>query len=129
MNREIKFRAWNGKNMVDLKAITPFALDKSFNLDGLFIPFSEDYKLMQFTGLTDNKGKEIYEGDILRVGENLTCEIIYINKNSQDWGDELHASFHAEVFKHNKIIPIDSYFIDNCKVIGNIFENPESINK
>lgn len=55
IQRQIKFRAWatQAKKMVDLKLITPLALDKGIldNGDGLFIPFREDIILMQFAGM------------------------------------------------------------------------------
>lgn len=69
MNREIKFRCFNegtGK-MIDLYQTTPLALDANLNCDGLFIPFKEGYKLMQFTGLQDKNGKDIYEDDWCRA--------------------------------------------------------------
>jgi len=116
--RDIKFRTWNGKE------IEYFTLDNNFDcvsgwLDGKI--------LMQYTGLKDKKGVEIYNGDILTIGQNLIGEIIYIDKNTQDWGDEIHAAFHSKIYRHNKIIPIDSYLLNDCKIIGNIHENPELI--
>ena len=68
MQREIKFRAWNkgtGK-MIDLYKTTPLALDANLNCDGIFIPFKPGYEIMQYTGLKDKNGKEIYEGDIIK---------------------------------------------------------------
>ena len=79
----------------------------------------------QFTGLTDKNGVKIFEGDILKVGENLIAEITYIEENVQDYGDEMHSAFQAVIQKHNKTIPIDSYLLNNCKIIGNIHDNPE----
>jgi len=65
--REIKFRAWvkKTKTMVDLYQTTPLALDANLQQDGIFIPFSEEFIIMQFSGLKDANDKEIYEGDIL----------------------------------------------------------------
>lgn len=69
--REIKFRAFNivTQTMIDLKKITPFALD--IDTDGLFIPFSDGLIIEQFTGLHDRNGNEIYEGDIVKWGHNI----------------------------------------------------------
>ena len=64
--RPIKFRAWYkfGKRMIDLQKITPLALSYPDH-KGLFLPFDDNTILMQFTGLLDKKGKEIYEGDVV----------------------------------------------------------------
>lgn len=76
----------------------------------------------QFTGLCDMEGNRIFEGDVLKVGENLTCEVVYIGTNSDDYGDEINASFHAKIHQHDKIIPLDGYLKKYCTITGNTFQ-------
>lgn len=69
-DRQIKFRAWDGKKM-----IYPDGHKYVLRFDGTIGKFdeiikqyhTEEWKLMQFTGLLDKNGKEIYEGDLLRI--------------------------------------------------------------
>lgn len=68
MNREIKFRAWDRqyKNMVAVYSIDFLTNEIDFKTN-LNEPKNLDhFELMQFTGLLDKNGKEIYEGDIQR---------------------------------------------------------------
>jgi uncharacterized phage protein (TIGR01671 family) len=77
---------------------------------------------MQFTGLLDNEGKEIYEGDI------LSCHAF------DGWFDDGGHSFNFEV-KHSIIKSGESDisgFVrvpESRVVIGNVFENPELLKK
>lgn len=102
MKREIKFRAWDNKKN---KIIFPITISmRNCNIVG-YTP------LMQYTGLKDKNGKEIYEGDVMKTP---ITEIL------------------GEVFYREGIyfVYYSGMLIDRCKdseVIGNIHENPELI--
>lgn len=110
--REIKFRAWNiiTETMMDLRKMTPLALN--MDTDGLFIPFS-GMPLMQFTGLLDKNGKEIYEGDILESDISKKYAPVEWNNST--------ASFNC-ISEFIHIVPVNFKY---AKIIGNIYENPE----
>ena len=118
--REIKFRAWNviTKTMIDLKKITPLALN--MDTDGLFIPFSDGLPLIQYTGLLDKNGKEIYEGDIIEWGHQRFGLV------------KSRIEFIAGSFQHYPNVRgvnsgVLNGIICSCEIIGNIYENPELI--
>jgi hypothetical protein len=81
LSREIKFRAWNSSVKQMLHFSNPVGIAESEDRYGMFLPSTEGkmfiggtYKIMQYTGLKDNKrtpeypeGQEIYEGDIVRI--------------------------------------------------------------
>lgn len=56
--RELKFRAWDGVDYMS----SPFSL---LDIVSRKVGFTNDAHIMQFTGLTDKNGKEIYEGDVI----------------------------------------------------------------
>lgn len=124
MSREIKFRLWDKKNqqMIDcdgLKAIGIFALQEGLSPeDFLILPTTDDIILMQFTGLHDKNGKEIYEGDIVNCIDTNPAifEVKFIE------GGFCCTSNNILPFDINSFYPSIGCRIE---VIGNIYENPE----
>ena len=129
--REIKFRAWGHfggyakDNMIQNWQSSD--LIEYVGLDG-----GGHFEIMQYTGLKDKNGKEIYEGDIVETsGQDdqyyprkivaYTSDIV--NENDGDW-DEWYCGF-------DLIVPGDEcgvlhYQLSNkVEVIGNIYENEE----
>lgn len=77
------------------------------------------FSLMQFTGLTDKNGREIYEGDILTGGIlHMTSGVRLSNESVATT-----VTFRDGMFKLGKVSLLS--FHKNAEVIGNIYENPE----
>jgi uncharacterized phage protein (TIGR01671 family) len=124
--RAIKFRAWNSRtkwmhDWLDLCCL-PHTLK--------FFDEPKPYILMQYTGLKDKNGKEIYEGDIVKDKKGfglikwLPCNCAF-------------GVLELTTFNKNKPIKEQEYYKLNCgeprqlketEVIGNIYSNPELLN-
>jgi uncharacterized phage protein (TIGR01671 family) len=126
MKREIKFRAWirTGKwdNEGDKRQFEMIDSDSLCTLK--FEPFKDslqdiddEFYVMQFTGLLDKNGKEIYEDDIIDDGFGI-YKIVFV--------DAYYAVAHLKISRI--IYRLHEHITDNeniIEVIGNIYENPE----
>lgn len=117
LSREIKFRAWNDSKK-DWEGNFSISRIGSFLRLGIS-QSTEGIHVMQFTGLLDKNGKEIYEGDIVadRSHTDLIFAIEYDNE---------HAGYYMpEAFEEECRWPISEVELE---IIGNIYENPELLN-
>ena len=160
--REIKFRAWDK----DRKLMLPFENLYLTNTGGFRIPENyrmeaettlesvggynhddfqvgmgeDEYTLMQYTGLKDKNGKEIYEGDIVSLRENrlvISWESRQVGINGWEYGGGYtgfvareHGSEDDEICGIAQTFVSSNYgdshlYADDMEVIGNIYENSD----
>lgn len=132
MKREIKFRAWvikswNNYEWVKNKIIYnayPIKSNVSFNENNYKLSFcnKNECELMQYTGLKDKNGVEIYEGDVIKSlnylgNRDITPIIIGV------------VEYRLGGFGIEKGLYLGAYQQEDIEVIGNIYENPELLEK
>lgn len=137
--REIKFRAWDEGNKVmhhEFQFIKSgeeghdwivFTSDKQTLKEKPHHPlenpyFQQQFKIMQFTGLRDRFGTEIYEGDVVkflgyevRLGKQIRPERRFV-VDGNDWI--------ASLIRTSSVVECNG----SAEVIGNLYENPELVN-
>lgn len=148
---EIRFRAWvkglkKDLSLPDLKifdykeedfpkmanALAVYSETDFTFRNGLGISSSAEYDaiLMQYTGLKDRNGVEIYEGDILEINQEIGDGTL----KSRGFVKYHECCFIVErggekvSYNNGKFLEFINWpneYFKNCKAIGNIYENPE----
>lgn len=120
-NRELKFRAWTGAIMIysgqDANYSLKFRGINSYKHDLKYEFFDPELSLMQFTGLKDKNGKEIYEEDIIKQNRQ-NCKV--------EWNESQAMFGFYEKTSMGKTWRSNCYdSLTDSEVVGNIHENPE----
>ncbi len=127
MNREIKFRAWDkyNKKMHYQPEVNFHFFDDEFtcvlNEHDQVVVQPESVVVMQYTGLKDKNGKEIYENDIVcwTFNDKLKSQIVFHE------GCFGHLNLTGINKEHSEFIPINKTRAEYMIVCGNIYQNPE----
>lgn len=139
--RPIKFRAWDKgtKRMTQVKNLyiggNPSAEIWINESDECYGYVGRDIELMQFTGLKDKNGKEIYEGDIIYEGDSKRSFKKWAFEDwigAEEWGivEYRNGSFVVDFYsiyggEGTEILGKRLGYTKRFRVIGNIYENPE----
>lgn len=131
--KKIKFRYWNGIEMINNVGVHPFMMIRHHKDDNILYDNSDegcltvllsDERLMEFTGFYDVDGNEIFDGDIVRDGH-----LEYPYNREVYWDDRFAWSlrlagdkqFMGSLSNDKYIVPVDM----KVRVVGNRYENPE----
>ena len=115
--REIKFRAWDKENEKMMKVSSLHLENKEISVkeNGTFRLFRMQ-DLMQFTGVKDKNGKEIYENDLISCNKYKNIVVFFENgcfKVKYSKNDTTNVTYTLDTF-------LEKY---KCKISGNVYEN------
>jgi len=113
--RIIKFRAWDTFNAEMFpEKVNDDLLVKFFREVNIRRNGGNTVIVMQYTGLKDKNGKEIYEGDLLKHDIWGVTKIIWE-----------HGMFRGTSPAEGIDITLSDHQLKRCRIIGNIYETPE----
>ncbi|MCW6059763.1 YopX family protein [Clostridium sporogenes] len=138
MNRDIKFNVYDkttntyysnkdydiniylGRRMLDIT-------EKNKNIDLIVLDYENEIEcvLLEYTGLKDKNGKEIYEGDIVSIeikDKTIKNKIIASSNEVVEYKD---CKFGVVWGWHRDFIGLDGFYNTTFEVIGNVYEDPK----
>ena len=134
--REVKFRAWDKKDKVVRDVVGMSFYHESVSVDIEYGKYLQDdakrFELLQYTGLLDKNGTEIYEGDL--VDFNGLYEIRFGKHGVPSLEDEQYVDMaHGFFFKaqhdmkdiepFGMDMPLNEMYAKTCEVIGNVHQH------
>ncbi len=127
--REMKFRAWTGKSQRYIPRMWSWEeLIEEMDTSnwrktplGLALAYEDPtvVNIMQYTGLKDKNGKEIYEGDIIKDFFFSNHEVVWMMQ------DGFNGYYAKRGINPVSFISLES--LNGVDIVGNIYENPEFI--
>ena len=133
-NREIKFRVWNGAEMIYDVTVGKFGVfyvnptnngldpKDSASITPFTTKYHDDTPVLQYTGMKDKNGKEIWEGDVIQftmIDDAHELGVVRFSEGGY-WTSQLQGYQEELLYAE-----LNSNLI--CKVIGNIYEHPNLI--
>jgi len=151
--REYKFRAWDKSDKIMLQVASIDFLNNTVMVkpisekgnQNLYILNFDDVELVEYTGLNDKNGKEIYERDIVKQEYKLVrtaelyCGHQFVEEINEEYteyltGEIIISPTKGTIIRNNIALRIngittniseDSVIESNCEVIGNVHEDKE----
>ncbi len=123
MNREIKFRCLDDTVWLYSDELGMADFWKTIEI--------AKYPVMQFTGLLDKDGKEIYEGDVIKYCRNIPMVFLtergQMNAKGLDYNEGVgEVKYISSMFTiDGKLLGGHHYDPEEFEVVGNIYENPD----
>jgi uncharacterized phage protein (TIGR01671 family) len=120
--RELKFRAWDGNLMHSIVPRVGATM-------GMLSDLADEHKwqVMQYIGMKDKNGADIYEGDVVHIdesGQPWVIEYGYFGDAAFYAANQINSGRLLESSQYCAGFTIVKDFVE-CEVIGNIHEHPE----